>query len=67
MERTMERKAVESSMIKSYGHDPETNTLEVEFKNGKIYTYPCNLTELQALAQAASIGKHFNDHFKGRK
>jgi hypothetical protein len=63
----MEREAVQSSMIRSYGHDPSTNTLEVEFNNGKIYTYPCNLEEFQALAAAASIGKHFNEHFKGKK
>ncbi len=62
----MERTQVQSSMIKSYGHDPQTNTLEVEFKNGKIYTYSCDLKELQALAAASSIGKHFNEHFKGK-
>ncbi len=63
----MERKQVQSSMITSVGHDPQTNTLEVEFKNGKIYTYPATADEHRELMAASSIGQHFNSHFKGRK
>ena len=63
----MERTPVESSMIKSVGHDPNTQTLEVEFKNGKVSTYPATADEHQALLSASSIGQHFNQHIKGRR
>jgi hypothetical protein len=35
----MNRTPVKSSHLKSVGHDPQSNTLEVEFINGKVYTY----------------------------
>jgi hypothetical protein len=35
----MNRTPVNSSHIKSVGHDPATNQLEVEFKSGKVYQY----------------------------
>jgi len=66
-EEKMERKEVSSSMIKSVGHDAQSNTMEVEFKNGKIYTYPATAEEHRALMESESIGAHFNQHFKGRK
>ena len=36
----MNREPVKSSHIKSLGHDLATNTLEVEFQNGRVYSYP---------------------------
>ena len=35
----MEREYVESTMIKSYGFDTSTSTLEVEFNNGAVWQY----------------------------
>ena len=35
----MKRTSVKSSNILSVGHDPETNTLEIEFKGGGVYSY----------------------------
>ena len=63
----MERKKVSSSMIKSIGHDPQTNTLEVEFKNGKIYTYSATAAQHKSLMESDSIGRHFNGHFRGKQ
>ena len=61
----MERKAVKSSQIQSIGYDPETKTLEVEFKNGAVYTYQ-NVEEdhHKALMTAKSHGSHFGQHIK---
>lgn len=36
----MERTPVVSSNVASVGYDKETNTLEIQFKNGGIYQYP---------------------------
>ncbi len=35
----MERQPVESSIVKSVGYDPETQTLEVELQTGGVYQY----------------------------
>ena len=35
----MDRKSVTSSNISSIGYSPETQTLEIEFKGGGVYTY----------------------------
>ncbi|WP_298117033.1 KTSC domain-containing protein [Flavobacterium sp.] len=64
----MERDYVESKMIRSYGFDSLTSTLEVEFNNGAIWQYfdvPENLYyEMKA---SSSCGKFFNanirDHY----
>lgn len=63
----MERTPVASSNIASVGHDPETNTLEVEFKNGGVYQYEgVSADEHGALASADSIGSHFHKNIKSR-
>lgn len=54
----MERIAVQSSNIKSVGH--EGNILEVEFKGGLVYQYtgvPKRVYE--ELLEAGSLGKYF--------
>jgi len=59
----MERKEVSSSSIKSIGHDPATNTMEVEFHSGKVYTYSNVPAEKHAeFISAKSIGGHFAKH-----
>jgi hypothetical protein len=35
----MDRKRINSSRIRSAGHDPQTQVLEVEFTNGGIMSY----------------------------
>lgn len=57
----MERTPVKSGYIAAIGYDPATQTLEVEFKTGRLYRYfefsPEKFAEMQA---AESIGKYFN-------
>lgn len=62
----MKRVPVESSNIASIGHDPATNTLEVEFKGGGVYTYhDVDADKHAALMKADSVGGHLNAHIKG--
>jgi hypothetical protein len=64
----MIRQPVQSSNIASVGHDPGTNTLEVEFKSGKVYQYPeVNVDEYGAMMNASSIGSHFANIIKPTK
>jgi hypothetical protein len=61
----MERTPVNSSSIASVGHDPETNTLEVEYKNGSVYHYHDVPAEKhEALIGAESVGSHFAAHIR---
>lgn len=61
---------VASSQIHSIGHDPQTNTLAVRFKNSRgepasLYHYR-NFTkdDFSAFQAAESIGSHFYKHIK---
>ncbi|GAB3388292.1 KTSC domain-containing protein [Lysobacter fragariae] len=61
---------VESSQIAAIGHDPETQTLAIRFKNWKgqatsLYHYQnVSVAEFEALREAQSIGRHFGQHIK---
>lgn len=60
----MERVKVDSSMIKSVGH--EESTLEVEFTTGAVYQYHGVSEHIhQELMQADSTGKAFNRLIRG--
>lgn len=61
----MERTAVTSSNLKSVGYEPETGTLEVEFKKGRLYQYR-NVPQEKyaALLNADSKGRYFNKNIK---
>lgn len=60
--------AVKSSNVRAVGYDPETETMRVEFANGRSYDYPgTSSEEHQRLVSAGSIGKHFHKHFRSRK
>lgn len=61
----MTRKPVRSSNIKSVGHDPATNTLEVEFHSGARHQYP-DVSEqtYRDFIAAPSVGKYFHRNVK---
>ncbi|WP_156755793.1 KTSC domain-containing protein [Actinokineospora pegani] len=63
----MHRKEVDSTVIASLGYDAMTNTLEVEFHNGRVYRY---LKVPKALywrfASAKSHGEFFGAEIKDR-
>lgn len=62
----IERTPVDSSNIKSVGHDPKTNTLAVEFNNGSLYHYhDIPKTVHQELMSAKSVGSHLNKNIRG--
>nr|MBF0681629.1 KTSC domain-containing protein [Pseudomonas sp.] len=61
----MKRVAVASSSLRSLGYDPDEQALEVEFHNGSVYRYEQVPAEaVQALLEADSLGRHFNQVFK---
>ena len=61
----MLKESVASTNLMSVGYDEETETLEVEFLNGRIYQYygvPNNLHD--QLMQAPSKGQFFHNHVR---
>lgn len=61
----MERTPVNSSMIRSVGHDPHLKVLEVEFNDGAIHRYHgVTHDHHNDLMKAESIGKHFHHHIR---
>ncbi|QRP43071.1 KTSC domain-containing protein [Amycolatopsis sp. FDAARGOS 1241] len=61
----MTRLPVDSTNIASIGYDPRTATLEIEFRHGGVYQYS-GVAEAttNALLNAPSHGKYFNQHVK---
>jgi hypothetical protein len=61
----MERQAVDSSSIASIGYSPESETLEVEFKNQTIYEY-YNVPQViyDQLMGASSHGVYFSANIR---
>lgn len=63
----MERQPIDSSSLRSVGHDSESQILEVEFLNGRIYRYFNVAADAYvAILQAPSKGAFFNAHIKDR-
>jgi len=63
----MDRQPVPSSNIRSIGYEPDTRTLEVEFRSGSVYQYSdVPLAVYEGLMQAASKGSYFHNHVKDR-
>jgi hypothetical protein len=64
---------VNSSNIYAVGHDPDTNTLHVQFRSSKDKRMPGSSFAYQhvtaeqhhALMTAPSVGSHFSEHIKG--
>lgn len=61
----MERSHVVSSTLASVGYDPDSQTLEVEFRLGGVYQYKDVPPEIaDGLISAPSKGHYFNEHIK---
>jgi hypothetical protein len=61
----MNRMPVSSSDVASVGYDPNTMTLEVEFKNGSVYQYfDFPETGYQELMRASSIGQFLHANIR---
>lgn len=64
----MEREFCDSTMISSYGYDPEASILEVEFrKNGAVWQY-LDVPEsvYWEMKSASSCGQFFNSTIRGQ-
>lgn len=61
----MDRVPVSSSNLASIGYEPDTETLEVEFKSSGIYQY-FNVPQFMydRLMESASVGKFFSMEIK---
>jgi hypothetical protein len=63
----MERVPVSSSNIVAIGYDPDSQTLEIEFKGGALYQYfSVPQSEYESLLNASSIGSYFHANIKNR-
>jgi len=63
----MERIPVSSSNLQSVGFDPDSSTLEIEFKGGAVYQYQgVPQAEFDAFMNASSLGKYFHANIKDR-
>ncbi|MFT6816104.1 MAG: hypothetical protein ACJAZ3_002021 [Sphingobacteriales bacterium] len=61
----MEREYVQSSMIKSFGFDSSSSTLEVEFNSGAVWQYfDVSESTYYEMKSAESCGKFFNANIK---
>lgn len=64
----MERTEVKSSQISEIGYDPEKQICEIQFTGkGTVYQYFDVPPEVhKALAEAESVGRYFNQNFRGK-
>ena len=61
----MDRTSVESRMIESIGYEADTQMLEVEFKDHRVYQYSdVPITVYNDLMEADSVGGYFHRHIK---
>lgn len=61
----MHREPVTSSNVHSVGYDPDTSTLEVEFKSGSVYQYSgVPQHHYDGMMSADSVGTYLNAHIK---
>jgi len=62
----MQRTTVESRSLASVGYDEDAQTMEIEFKEGRVYQYfdvPKHV--YHALMQADSRGQYFHQSIRG--
>lgn len=58
---------MESTTLRSMGYEAESRALEIEFQSGAIYRYLAVPADVyQALCEADSKGRYFNDHVRDR-
>ena len=63
----MQRALVESTTLRSAGHDPSSAILELQFRNGAVYQYSFVPPSVyQDLLAACSKGGYFNQNIRGR-
>jgi hypothetical protein len=68
----MKRQKVKSQAIESVGYEPDTETLEIEFKGrgdkpGNVHQYPgFPAAEWAKFQAASSIGSHFAQFIRGK-
>lgn len=63
----MIRQPVVSSNLRSVGYDSELKILEIEFKEGRVYSYNNVPNEIhQGLIKASSKGKFFSNYIRDR-
>jgi hypothetical protein len=61
----MNRTPVSSSNVASVGYDPNSMTLEVEFKDGSVYQYfDVPETVYQELMRASSVGEFMHANIR---
>lgn len=61
----MKRQPVSSSLLETVGYDPETETLEAELENGRVYQYrDVPESTYNKLLEADSIGRYFNQYIR---
>ena len=63
----MERQFIESSMIRSFGYEPNSSTLEIEFNSGEVWQY-FNFPESlwYEFENSESKGKFFHREIKNQ-
>lgn len=63
----MQRQPVDSSNLSSVGYDPDSSTLEVEFRSGHVYRYS-DVPEqtYKNLLGASSPGEFFRSNVMGQ-
>jgi hypothetical protein len=63
----MRRVPVNSTTIAEIGYDEASRTLEIMFRNGRIYQYfDVPEQEYRTLMAASSHGQYLNQYIKGR-
>jgi hypothetical protein len=63
----MIRQSVLSSNLRSVGYDPELKILEVEFQEGRVYSYKNVPNDIfEGLINAPSKGKFFAHYIRDR-
>ncbi|MDE1168501.1 MAG: KTSC domain-containing protein [Pseudomonas sp.] len=62
----MERSPVSSSNVESVGYEEDSETLEIEFKNGTLYQYfDVPQSVFDGLRSADSVGGYLAQNIKG--
>ncbi len=64
---SMEKQLIDSSVIASVEYDAQANTMDVEFRSGRVYRYFLITPSVhRELMSADSVGKYFNASIRNR-